>query len=421
MSEMAGLKAQCGNTLRGNLLRGSSLVALVTAVGMSQASAQSLSQLRAAVTLNNQVTNQLLKNPNINQEAAEAAGMSAAAARALQYQAQVAQALALAQQAQNAARQAVLGTTGDVPNGLVIGGLQEVPDPLPAAQDPTGLSTWQGADQPTERKSGNNVNVTIKQTQQRAILSWETFNVGQNTTLNFNQSLNGAAEPAWTVLNRVVGDSTSPSEILGSIKAQGTVLIIDQNGILFGGASQINVNALIATALEVGHPLDPGNNFIPLTIKDRNDLFLEYGLLGYADQASQSEESQQFTFSAAASCQVVQGSCQANTLEYNTSEGPVEVNAGASVTTNDGGFILLTGPRVINAGELTAPKGQVSLEAGQFIILERSTGAPGTNTPDIRGYSLTSTDNEVADGTYVENTSTAIISASAGLCLARKQ
>ena len=324
MSGKAGWMNEHGNTLRGRLLRGASLVALVTAIGLSPAAGQSMSQLRAAVSANNDVTRQLLKNPNINQEAAQAAGMSAAAARALHYQQQVAQALALAQQAQIAARQAVLGNPGNVPNGLVIGGLQEVPNPLPAAKDPTGDSTWQGADQPTETHNGKTVDVNIKQTQQRAILSWETFNVGQHTVLNFDQSYKGQAQPGWVVLNRVVGDSTSPAEILGDIKAQGTVLILDTNGILFGGASQINVHSLIASALEIGHPLDPLTN-LPLTTKDRNDLFLEYGLLGYADQASTQEQSEDYTFSPVATCNNSGGSCQ---IQYTTGQGPVEVETG---------------------------------------------------------------------------------------------
>src|SRR5437588_12512611 len=120
MSRAAPSRQRLGKALKGKLLRGSSVVALVTAIGLSPAAGQSMSQLRAAVSANNQVTSQLLKNPNINQAAAEAAGMSAAAARALHYQQQVAQALALAQQAQIAARQAVFGKPGNVPNGLVI-------------------------------------------------------------------------------------------------------------------------------------------------------------------------------------------------------------------------------------------------------------------------------------------------------------
>ncbi len=406
MNGMVRVSERRDKGLRGKLLRGSSVVALVTAIGLSHAHAQSLAQLRAAVSVNNEVTTRLLKNPNINQAAAQAAGMSAATARALHYQSEVAQALALAQQAQNAARQAVLGTTGNVPNGLVIGGLQEVPNPLPASQDPTGTSTWQGAAQPTETRSGNNVTVTIKQTQQRAILSWETFNVGQNTTVNFDQEFKGVAEKSWVALNRVVGDSTSPAEILGSIKAQGTVLVIDQNGILFGGASQINVNALVASTLEIGHPLDPNNGYVPLTIKDRNDYFLEYGLLGYADQANANEQTEDFTFSTTAACQ---NGC------YDTTEGAIQVGAGAKITANNGGYILLTGPEIINSGEITAPLGQVSLEAGQLVTLTRSTGALGSTTPDIRGFVLSSSPNvSIAAGDYVENTTDGIISSPQG-------
>ncbi|HEX4160229.1 MAG TPA: filamentous hemagglutinin N-terminal domain-containing protein, partial [Rhizomicrobium sp.] len=413
MSRTVRVMEQRSNRLRGKLLRGSSVVALVTAIGLSHAHAQSLSQLKAVVGANNEVTARLLKNPNINQQAAEAAGMSAAAARALKYQAQVAQALALAQQAQNAARQAVLGTTGNVPNGLVIGGLQEVPDPLPASRDPTGTSTWQGAEQPTEAKSGNTVTVTIKQTQQRAILSWESFNVGQSTTVDFEQTFKGVAEKSWIALNRVVGDSTSPAEVLGSIKAQGTVLIIDQNGILFGGASQVNVNALIASSLEIGHPLDPDNNFVPLTIKDRNDYFLEYGLLGYADQANTTEQSEKYTFSDTATCQIPTG-CNQGNVTYDPTDGAIQVDAGANIAAGSGGYVLLTGPQVINSGEISAPLGQVSLAAAQLITLSRSTGALGSATPDIRGFSLSTADQSIGNLYYVENAADGIVSAPQG-------
>ncbi len=407
---------RCGRSFRSGLLRGTSLVALVTAIGASQANAQSLSALRAAVTLNNTTTGQLLKNPNINQAAAEAAGMSAAAARALHYQTQVAQALALAQQAQIAAHEAVLGSPGNVPDGLVIGGLQEVPNPLPEAKDPTGLSTWQGADQPTETKSGKSVEVTIKQTQARAILSWETFNVGQHTTVDFEQTFKGVAENSWVVLNRVVGNSTSPSEILGSIKAQGTVLIIDQNGILFGGGSQVNVNALIATNLEIGHAVDLETE-TPLSIRARNDYFLEYGLLGYADQASSTDKPSAYTFSATAYCTNNPCDGHGDDINYNAPIGEIDVQAGANIQTNTGGYVLLTGSKIVNSGEITSPKGQVSLEAGWFVTLERSTGAAGTATPDIRGFSLSSLDSTfipASDPVYVDNTSTGIISAPQG-------
>ncbi|HTT83936.1 MAG TPA: filamentous hemagglutinin family protein [Rhizomicrobium sp.] len=414
MSGTIRMRERRGNRLRGKLLRGSSVVALVTAIGLAHAHAQSFAQLRAAVAVNNEIVGRLLKNPNTAEEAAERAGMSAAAARAVKYQAQVAQALQLAQQAQDAARQAVLGTTGNVPDGLVIGGLQEVPDPVPAARDPTGTSTWQGADQPTETKSGNNVTVTIKQTQQRAILSWDSFNVGQNTTVNFEQTFKGIAETSWIALNRIVGDSTSPAEILGSIKAQGTVLIIDQNGILFGGASQVNVNALIASTLDVGQAYNniSGSGEEPLSIKDRNDYFLEYGLLGYRDQDTQNQASD-YTFSATASCSDGSSTCEEVTYSQ---PGSISVAAGANIQADSGGYVLLTAPEIVNSGEITAPEGQVSLEAGYLVTLLRSTGASGSATPDIRGYSLSSGEVNQAglDLSYVENTSDAILSSPQG-------
>jgi hypothetical protein len=192
------------------------------------------------------------------------------------------------------------------------------------------------------------------------------------------------------VLNRVVGQLNpltgfrdqigTPTQILGSIKAQGTVLIIDQNGILFGGASQINVNSLIATSLEVGRAFDPDTN-TPLTIKDRNDEFLTFGLLGYADQASQNDLPSAFTFSAQALSE----------SQYDPLlEGTIEVDAGANIAADTGGYILLTGPKVVNAGSLSTSEGQVSLQSGREITLERATGSSSSADPNVRGFTLTS-------------------------------
>ncbi len=94
------------------------------------------------------------------------------------------------------------------------------------------------------------VDVNINQTQQNAILTWQSFNVGAHTQLTYNQQGN----TNWVALNRVLGNSTAPSQILGSIKADGTVLVINQIGIIFGAGAQINVGSLIASSLDVGSP-----------------------------------------------------------------------------------------------------------------------------------------------------------------------
>ncbi len=53
----------------------------------------------------------------------------------------------------------------------------------------------------------------------------------------------------WIALNRVIDPSGVPSQILGQIKAEGSVYLINQNGIIFGGGSQVNVHTLIASSL----------------------------------------------------------------------------------------------------------------------------------------------------------------------------
>src|SRR3546814_9687675 len=72
--------------------------------------------------------------------------------------------------------------------------------------------------------------VTVTQTESRAILSWETFNIGRETTLVFDQKRDGTAQTDWVALNRVVGQldpatgrrdaskAPAPSQILGLIK-----------------------------------------------------------------------------------------------------------------------------------------------------------------------------------------------------------
>lgn len=95
------------------------------------------------------------------------------------------------------------------PNGLRPGGLQVTPGALP------GSELWQGANLPTELTQGDRIKVNINQTQQKAILTWDTFHVGARTDLTFNQ--NGNRD--WVVLNRVLATDAQPSQILGTLKA----------------------------------------------------------------------------------------------------------------------------------------------------------------------------------------------------------
>ncbi|HGM4843944.1 TPA: filamentous hemagglutinin N-terminal domain-containing protein, partial [Serratia marcescens] len=136
-----------------------------------------------------------------------------------------------------AARQAALAAGGALPDGLAEGGLKV--DRNPATQG------WINADAPTQQTANGQTTVGIRQTGDKAILNWETFNVGKNTTVDFKQ------QKDWAVLNRVNDPSARPSQIQGQIKADGTVMVVNRNGVVFSGSSQVNVRNLVAAAASI--------------------------------------------------------------------------------------------------------------------------------------------------------------------------
>lgn len=133
--------------------------------------------------------------------------------------------------------------------------LAQRPAPLPKVPDglaPGGLQTaaggtWTGAALPTQTNAGGRAQVVVKQSQPQAILTWQTFNVGRQTTLTFDQSAGGKQESQWVAINRITDPSGKPSQILGQINAPGQVYLLNQNGILFGATAQVNTHALVAS------------------------------------------------------------------------------------------------------------------------------------------------------------------------------
>lgn len=229
-------------------------------------------------------------------------------------------------------------TLPDVPNGLGVGGL-----------DIQGAPT--GATAPTQSMENARTIVSIQQTQQQALLYWNTFNVGSNTTVRFDQSAGGADVGNWIAFNQITDPSGNPTQILGSIEAQGQVYIINQNGIIFGAGSEVNTHAMVASAL-------------PL-----NDNLVTRGLLNNPDS--------QFLFSANAQAAGTKGPTPAYTppaLPNTTGKkiGDVTVQTGARITAptssaNVGGRVVLVGPNVTNNGTISTPDGQTILAAGMEV------------------------------------------------------
>jgi filamentous hemagglutinin family protein len=421
---------------RARLLLGASLATLMVAAHTGGARAQSAGALLAATHQANTLARIVTAPAGTGATNGTAAAMASATARALQYQTQLNSARNMAQNAQMAARAAaaMLGSNGvnampiagitlgtPVTDGLGGNGLQPAPGITAAnantaatasASDPTGVATWQGANYPTEA-AGHVVNIT--QTDLRAVLSWTSFNVGQNTTLQFTQKLNGVDQPSWIVLNRVVGAAASPAYILGAIKAPGEVLVIDQNGIVFGPTATVNTGAIIASTLEVGASAVQQTGVITYnSLQFRNNQFLNLGLLGYSEQnvgvGLGGSATPDFSDNVAPKLSGVGVNYtipQGNTA--NPYEGSVEVEAGATLTSADRGFVLLLGSNVSNAGALSSPDGEVALQTGLAVNLTASEGTASSVDPNVRGLVVTGSnaDGRLAD--TVENAANSII------------
>ena len=84
----------------------------------------------------------------------------------------------------------------------------------------------------------------INQNSSSLVIDWDTFNLGVNGQVDFIQP-----DASAIALNRIL--DVNPSQIFGNINANGQVILLNTNGILFGESASLNVGGLIATSL--GH------------------------------------------------------------------------------------------------------------------------------------------------------------------------
>ncbi len=151
--------------------------------------------------------------------------------------------------------------------------------------------------------------MNIQQNSSRLVTDWNTFNIGSDAIVNFLQQRSDLA------LNRVL--SGDPSQILGQLNAQGTVILANPAGVLFGNSARIDVGSL--------------------------------GVLGQMPDADEFINGQLLLEDLAAGGNVI--------------------NQG-QITTRTGGFVVLAGKTVENSGTITAEAGQVALLSGDKARLE---------------------------------------------------
>ncbi len=272
-----------------------------------------------------------------------------------------AQAIAMQQRLQQTARDAARARPSQVPDGLGEGGLKIDDDALTRG--------WHNANAATQSSKDGVTTVSIQQTADKAILNWETFNVGRNTVVDFDQ------QASWSLLNRINDPSGRPSQILGRIQGEGTVMLINRNGVVFDGSSQVNVKNLAASAVNISDAQfgkgiygdAQGNGFIPTFA---NDL-----------------------------------TTTATTFTHTAATGDVIVERGAQISTHvpssvteGGGYVLLLGRQVHNDGQISTANGQTMLAAGDAFVIRKGMGTEQNQTSTTRGNVVTTLRKPVTGG-----------------------
>ena len=74
----------------------------------------------------------------------------------------------------------------------------------------------------------------VNQQSDKAIINWQSFNIGKDAQLDFQQPDSQAI-----ALNRVA--QSDPSQILGKLTANGQIFLLNPNGVIFGAGAQVDV------------------------------------------------------------------------------------------------------------------------------------------------------------------------------------
>jgi len=183
--------------------------------------------------------------------------------------------------------------------------------------------------------------MTITQTTQRGILNWDSFNIGVRNSVDFIQP-----DATSSTLNRVLGAGSDPSRILGRLTATGQVMIINQNGVVFGKDAQVNVGGLVASTLGVS-----------------DDVFNNIGLLDALQAGLPAFEGDGRTQVAVLDTDGQALLDGAGNPVMRDIRILVEEGARLVATGKENGRIVLIAPNVENRGTIETPDGQALLAA----------------------------------------------------------
>ncbi|MFV3076809.1 filamentous hemagglutinin N-terminal domain-containing protein [Niveispirillum fermenti] len=201
--------------------------------------------------------------------------------------------------------------------------------------------------------------LNIIQGTDKAIINWQGFSIAAGETVNFLQP--GAQS---VTLNRVVGND--PSAIFGSITANGTVMLVNPNGVVFGKGSRVDVGGLVATTANITDAdFLAGNYAFNQASANLNAGIVNEGLISIKDSGLAALVAPSVRNSGIIQARlgkVALGGAKRFTLDFQ-GDGLLSFDAGSIVTDLPQGADGKAQALVVNSGQITAEGGTVVLSA----------------------------------------------------------
>lgn len=265
------------------------------------------------------------------------------------------------------------------------------------------------------------LNTTVIQNSDRLAIDWESFNIAADERVQFIQP-----DASSIALNRIIGNEAS--QIFGRLDANGHVILMNPNGVLFGENASINVGGLVASGLAINSADFMNGEFVLSAVEGADGIVVNKGIinastggsialvgrhvenqglisanLGSVTLAASKEAvltfDNQGLLGVRVSREILQSELGVEAAVSNSGEITAEggrilltasvsqdifsqavnaegLNAKTSVVMHqDGSFTLGAGADVINTGTLTTSS--VTMEAGDIVVLGENVNSSG--------------------------------------------
>ena len=181
--------------------------------------------------------------------------------------------------------------------------------------NPTGLTVGHGS--ATAQQNGSQLTITASQ---NAFLNWQSFNIAAGETTIFNQP--SASSVVWNRIN-----DPNPSQIYGTLQANGVVVLLNSSGFYFGPHSFVSAAGLVVSTANCAPPENSGGSW-----------------------------------------------------EFNGPPPLASIVNYGRISVGQSGSAFLIADQIENHGTIAAPGGTVGLASGQTVLL--------SERPDGRGLSM---------------------------------